>query len=341
MPEVPAPHAVDASPHWVIPFASSLSEPCQHALERLRPPDALPRLSQLLARMQALSRIEGDEYALAMPHERLLAQAMGWSEADGLQPWGAWWATQDGLSLPTDRCWALLSPGHWLMGREHFTLLDPAGLGLGEPESRELMQALQPFFEEDGWSLQWGAATRWYASHPELDGLSTASLDRVIGRNPDLWLAEDPDGHPLARKLRRLQAEAQMLLYHHPLNEGRAEAGLATVNSFWVSGVGRAPSRMHHPDHMVVVDALRAPMLAGDMPAWLDAWQRVDREVLPAVLSAVDQGGAPLLTLCGERHAVTWGVGAGAGLGERLLGGLKRLAGRSVRPSPAEALIAL
>lgn len=341
MPAVPAPNVDGASPHWVIPFAASLSEACQHALTRLRSPQALPQLCRLLGRMQATSRLEGGEYALVMPHERLLAQEMGWAEADGLQPWASWWAAQDGMDLATDRCWALLSPGHWLMGREHFTLLDPAGLGLGEAESKTLMQALKPYFEEDGWQLLWGAATRWYASHPDLDGLSTASLDRVIGRNPDLWLAEDPDGHPLARKLRRLQAEAQMLLYHHPLNEARSDAGLATVNSFWVSGVGRRPARLTLPAGTEVVDALRSPMLAGDMPAWLEAWHHVDSEVLPAVLAALDQGLAPRLTLCGERHAVTWGVVAHAGLGARLLGGLKRLAGRGAHTDVADTLAQL
>lgn len=330
-----------ATSHWVIPFAASLSEPCQHALTRLKDPTALPRLSQLLDRLPPMARLEGDEYALAMPHERLLAHALGWQEPGGLQPWGAWWAAQDGLTLPADRCWALLSPGHWLMGRDHLTLLDPAGLGLGDDESRALLDALRPFFEEDGWTLQWGAATRWYASHPDLDGLSTASLERVIGRNPDLWLAEDPDGHPLARKLRRLQAEAQMLLYNHPLNERRSEAGLATINSFWVSGCGRppaTPAALTLPAHLRVVDDLRTPLLADDMPQWLEAWQHIDAQVLPEVQSALDAGQAVKLTLCGERHAVTFGPAAKPGLTARLLTSLRRIGGRTTHASPAACL---
>ncbi|MBU0916991.1 hypothetical protein [Aquabacterium parvum] len=340
----PAP-AVDApTRHWVIPFAASLSEPCQHALTRLKDATALPRLSELLGRLQPVARLEGDEYALAMPHERLLARELGWPEPDGLQPWAAWWARQDGLTLPADRCWALLSPGHWLMGRDHLTLLDPAGLGLSDDESRALLEALRPFFEEDGWTLQWGAATRWYASHAELGGLSTASLERVIGRNPDLWLAEDPDGHPLARKLRRLQAEAQMLLYNHPLNERRSEAGLATVNSFWVSGCGHPPAdpgALTLPTHLRVVDELRAPLLADDMPLWLQAWRHIDAEVLPAVLSALDAGQAVQLTLCGERHALTFGPGAKPGLVSRWASGLKRLVGHAPQASPAACLAEL
>lgn len=338
---VPATAAAERTPHWVIPFAASLSEPCQHALTRLKDAAALPRLSALLERLQPVARLEGDEYALAMPHERLLAGALGWSEPDGLQPWAAWWAAQDGLQLPPDRCWALLSPGHWLMGRDHLTLLDPASLGLTDDESRALLEALRPFFEEDGWTLQWGAATRWYASHPDLDGLSTASLERVIGRNPDLWLAEDPDGHPLARKLRRLQAEAQMLLYNHPLNERRSEAGLATVNSFWVSGCGRPPANLALPAGLRVIDDLRAPLLADDMPLWLQAWQHIDAHVLPEALAALDAGGSVKLTLCGERHAVTFGQMGKPGLAERLLGGLRKLSGRATQASPSATLVEL
>lgn len=335
------PVAAKATSHWVIPFASSLSEPCQHALTRLKAPATLPCLSTLLDRMQAVARLAGDEYALAMPHERVLAGELGWTEPEGLQPWGAWWAARDGLALPADRCWALLSPGHWLMGRDHLTLLDPTGLGLSDDESCALLEALRPFFEEDGWTLRWGAATRWYASHPELDGLSTASLERVIGRNPDLWLAEDPDGHPLARKLRRLQAEAQMLLYNHPLNERRSEAGLATVNSFWVSGCGRppaSPASLTLPAHLRVIDELRTPLLADDMPLWLEAWQHIDTHVLPEVLSALDAGQAVKLTLCGERHAVTFGPSPKPGLATRLMTRLRHMGGPVHRHSPAVCL---
>lgn len=343
-PDPAAATAHEATSHWVIPFASSLSEPCQHALTRLKDATSLPRLSSLLDRLQPVARLDGDEYALAMPHERLLASELGWpapGNTEGLQPWAAWWAAQDGIALPAERCWALLSPGHWLMGRDHLTLLDPATLGLGDDESRALLETLRPFFEEDGWTLQWGAATRWYASHPDLDGLSTASLERVIGRNPDLWLAEDPDGHPLARKLRRLQAEAQMLLYNHPLNERRSEAGLATVNSFWVSGCGRPPAdplALTLPAHLRVVDDLRAPLLADDMPLWLEAWQHIDAHVLPGVLASLDAGRAVKLTLCGERHAVTFAPGAKLGLAARLMSGLRQLGGRTTHASPAACL---
>ncbi|MEY4767110.1 MAG: hypothetical protein RI907_3783 [Pseudomonadota bacterium] len=295
--------------HLIVPFAASLSEPCQHALTRLAPggDTALPHLSALLAGVAAHDAVTDDEYALHLPHERVLAQAMGWpAGADGTLPWASWWAAQDGLALPPGETWALLSPGHWLMGRDHLTLIDPAQLQLTEGESRALFDAVAPFFESDGWTLRFGAPSRWYATHPTLTGLPTASLDRVIGRNPDVWLTD----HPQARVLRRLQAEAQMLWYQHPLHDERQSRGLLPVNSFWVSGCGvvREPA----PLQATVLTDLRAPLLADDMPAWLDAWQALDAGPLAEAHAALDAGQPVTLTLCGERHARTWAHTAAA-----------------------------
>lgn len=302
--------------HWIVPFASSLSEPCQQALADMGA-SALPRLRRVLAQCREVSRLPGDEYALSMPHERVLAQTMGWpAPEDGLLPWSAWWAAQDGLTLDPLRPWGLLSPGHWLMGRDHLTLLDPDALTLDDVSSKALFDAVRPLFEEDGWTLLWGAPQRWYAAHDSLAGLPTASLDRVIGRNPDVWLND----HPQARVLRRLQSEVQMLLYQHPVNDARAAQGLPTVNSFWLSGCGHPPPQTALPSGVRLVNTLRTPLLADDMPAWRAAWQALDDTVMAEAEAAVQAGHPFLLTLCGERQALTLGpVGASSGLGGRLL----------------------
>lgn len=330
MPDQVTAHPARHGRHWVLPFASSLSEPCQHALPRLAAAQALPHFSHLLGRLREAERLEGDEYALSMPHERVLAASMGWPTQDGLMPWAAWWAAQDGIALHSapnsdqsePQPWGLLSPGHWLMGRDHLTLLDPATLGLSEAESLTLFEAIRPLFTEDGWTLSWGTPQRWYATHPSLAGLPTASLDRVIGRNPDLWLTE----HPQARMVRRLQSEVQMLLYQHPVNDAREAAGLATVNSFWLSGCGAVPARTALPDHIQLMDDLRAPMLADDMPLWLDAWSHLDATLFPQINAALDAGEPIRFTLCGERHAVTLTPAPATGLGQRLWRAVKQLA---------------
>ena len=319
-----------AAHHWVIAGASSLSEPCQQVLSLLDGPTAsplalpaLPHLRALLSQLEVHARQEGDEYALSMPHERLLAQTWGWPHGDGHIPWAAWWARQDGVELDDTAAWALLSPGHWLMGRDHLTVVDPAVLTLSDDDSRALMATVQPYFEEDGWTLRWGAADRWYAAHPSLNDYPSASLDRVVGRNPDVWLTD----HPQARGVRRLQSEVQMLLYNHPVNDAREAQGLLSINSFWLSGAGRLPTGWSDaPSGPRLIDALKPALLGDDMPGWLQALEALDNTVLAEVATLVEAGEPVRLTLCGERHAVTlanrtaqgWWSRARAALGNRL-----------------------
>lgn len=278
--------------HLVIPFAAPLSEAGQHALGEL----ALPALDALLGRLTADLLNEGDEYQLSPPHERVLARALGWRGADGALPWAARSAVADGLDTG-DLAWGLLSPVHWQIGREHLTMDDPESLALDAAESRAAFDAVRPLFESEGWLCAWGAPTRWYVAHETLADLPTASLDRVIGRNPDLWMPE----HPAARFVKRLQNEVQMLLYTHALNDAREATGRDVLNSFWLSGCGT-----HQPDRGEVprvLDALRAPALREDWAAWSEAWRTLDGGPLREALAHARRGEALRLSLCGERHA--------------------------------------
>jgi len=283
--------------HWVIPFAGALSPAAAEAATAL----ALPQLERLLALLTPGAGDEGDAYALTPPHERALAAAWGWpAAADGLLPLAAEAARADGLQPADDgRGWALLSPTHWHLGTEQVSLANPAELALDEAEARALFDTLRPLAEDDGLALLWGAPTRWYLVHERLATLPTASIDRVVGRNVDLWL----NTHPDARPFRRLQAEAQMLWHTHPLNEAREARGQLPVNSFWLSGTGRTapPARR---DGLVLADALRAPALAEDGAAWAAAWAALDAGPVADALRRAEQGQPVSLTLCGERHAL-------------------------------------
>lgn len=278
--------------HIVIPFAAPLSEAGQHALGEL----TLPALDALLGRLTADPLNEGDEYQLSPPHERVLARALGWRGADGALPWAARAAAADGLDTG-DLAWGLLSPVHWQIGREHLTMDDPESLALDADESRAAFDAVRPLFESEGWLCAWGAPTRWYVAHETLAELPTASLDRVIGRNPDLWMPE----HPAARFVKRLQNEVQMLLYTHALNDAREATGRDVLNSFWLSGCGtHQPDRGEAPR---VLDALRAPALREDWAAWSEAWRALEGGPLREALAHARRGEALRLSLCGERHA--------------------------------------
>ena len=276
--------------HLLVPFASDDSEACRHVLRDL----ALPNLSRLLARLEPAARDDGPAASFSPPHERALAAARGWHGGDGALPFGAQAARADG-SDETDRAWGLLSPAHWLLGRDHATMLDPAELRLSETESRSLFGAVRPLFESEGFATFWGAPERWYVGRVDLEGFATASLDRVVGRNVDGWLGETRS--PVGRLVRRLQSEAQLVFHAHPVNESRESRGEAVVNSFWLSGCGKAQpiDALAEPS----VDAsLRPALLAGDWAAWAEAWQRLDA----GAIAEADRSDATM-TLCGERSA--------------------------------------
>ena len=281
--------------HLLIPFAAPLSESGRAAVRGVQ----LPRLAALLGLLQLQNRDDGDESSLSPPHERALAREFGFTGADGALPWAAHAAAADGMAVGT-QAWGQLTPVHWHLGADHVSLADPAGLMLDAPSSRAFFDAVSDLFTSEGYGLAFGSASRWYAAHESLAALSTASLDRVIGRNVQSWLGKDP----AARRMRRLQSEVQMRLHTHALNDQRQAQGLLPVNSFWLSGCGVAQPAQ--ASDVQVDERLRTPALADDWVAWCKAWQTLDGGPLAELLSAVQAGQSASLTLCGERSAATW-----------------------------------
>jgi hypothetical protein len=280
--------------HLMIPFASVASEAGQQALHALH----LPHLDRLLSLLAEAERDRGDAFSLSPPHERAFARAIGLAGADGVLPWAALSAADDGVA-PNDLAWGLLTPVHWQLGSDGVRQLDPQLLQLDERASRALCDAVRELFAREGWSLTYGAPLRWYAAHEWLDALPCASLDRVTGRDVDHWLSP----HPTAQRVRRLQNEVQMLLYTHPINDEREARGALSVNSFWLSGCGRRQA-VSQPADLRIDDRLRNPALAADWPAWVEAWHALDAGPLRTALDAV-QADVPLrLTFCGERDAL-------------------------------------
>ncbi len=286
----------------------------------------LPHLHALLKQLTPGLRDEGNEYQLSAPHERARARHLGWHGADGALPWAAWQARQDGIDT-LDLAWATITPLHWHMGGEHLSVVAPEALALAADESQALFDAVRPLFEDDGWILVWQHPTRWYAAHECLRDLPTASLDRVVGRNPDLWM---PD-HPQARTIRRLQSEVQMVWYTHPVNEEREARRQLPVNSFWLSGCGTYQPPTGEPPQWLA--DLSEPALSGNWAAWASAWQSLDAGALAQALDTARCGHELSITLCGERHAQTWH--------NRPSGWLSRWARTWHRPDVAATLISL
>jgi hypothetical protein len=276
--------------HLLIPFASALSESATQVLRDL----ALPNLAQLLARLTLAERDDADAFTLSPPHERAWAHAQGWRGADGCLPFAAHAAAADGIEVG-NLAWGLVTPAHWHVGRDHVTLADPAALNLSADESRAAFGAVRELFESEGFRVEWGATLRWYVAHDRLAELPTASLDRVIGRNVELWMRGTQD-----KLIRRLQSELQLLLYPHPLNDEREQRGELTLNSFWLSGCGRGQPA---PAEVRVNATLRGPLLAEDWAAWAQAWQALDADDAALCLAAARADEPVTLTLCGDRGA--------------------------------------
>lgn len=279
--------------HLLIPFAFCLTEGCASALLPLK----LPQLDQLLTRLTPDAPDAGDAFSLSTPHERALARSLGLPVQDGLIPWAAHHAHTDGAA-------AFITPCHWQIGSHQIAMGDLPLADFSEAESRALLAAMQPYFEEDGITLDFDSTHRWLAHSPLFDGIATASLDRIMGRNLENWMPRDANAAPL----RRLQNEMQMLLYTHPVNEARSARRVLPVNSFWVSGTGRlnSPQPTASTSPPIVIDTLRQAALKEDWAAWAHAWQQLDAHECAALRTAMDHGQTVQLTLCGERHAHTF-----------------------------------
>jgi len=278
--------------HLLIPFAFCSSEGCAQALPKLN----LPHLTHLLSRLAPQPPDTADLFSLSTPHERAMARAMGMPVQDGLIPWAA-------LQAHAIGAWGLITPCHLQVATNHITMSGQALPDFSEEESRTLMAAMQPYFEEDGIRLRYENPMLWLAQGDIFNGLATASLDRVAGRNVEHWMPRSAQAAPL----RRLQNEMQMLLYTHPVNDARAARGVLPVNSFWLSGTGSLTTvRTPTTTDPKVLDQLRAPALTEDWAAWSQAWQALDTTECAALLQAIDQGHPVQLTLCGEASAQTF-----------------------------------
>jgi hypothetical protein len=268
------------SSHAVIAYASPSAEDFQSAISALY----LPHLQKLLAALTCVAQSNlapesGTHFQnILMPHESCLS-------AWGLSPeWGE------------SVC---ITPCHWQVGMNEVVMLNPSETGLSEEESRALLKAFQPYFEEDGLHATYESPLRWRATGALFKDLPLASLDRVIGSNVNAWMPNAT--HPRqSRQLQRLQSEMQMLLYQHPVNDLRSQQGKWTVNSFWVH---REIQQLFSPSLPAQVHmTLRAPAFDKQTQAWCQAWQHLDTTVCQPLLNTLQSGQEVSLTLCGDHH---------------------------------------
>ena len=275
--------------HWVIAYAAPESEALRAAMNNALDTLYLPNLQKLLRRMACVSKLsttpEGVS-AFLMPHESA-PQLMGARPLLGKE--------------------AIMTPCHWQVGMNEVILLNPKELALNENESRQLLSAIQPYFEEDGLQVVYESPLVWRVTGDLLDGLPLASIDRVVGQNIKPWMPE----HQRAKTLQRLQSEMQMLLYQHPVNDERSLKGRWTVNSFWLH---RRLEQLYpdSADFGVALD-LRETVEPFNAKLWQQAWQHLDATLCTSLYQALDQNHEISLSLCSEtawRHyrpqAASW-----------------------------------
>lgn len=278
----------------LIPYAHVNDTGCVQAAKPL----LLPNLAQLLRHLSLAQTVTGSADDLSPPHERQLARLLGLTPVDGRIPWAALELAQTGQA-PGEQAHAWITPAHWQVGVDHILMRDPQSMALQEAESRALMQAMVPYFAQDGMALAFHDTGRWLASGPLLADLASASLDRVLGVDVSGWMPAKP-------ALRRLQNEMQMLLYTHPVNDERLARGQEAVNSFWISGSGSFSGLPPSAPAPTLADGLRRHALQGDWAAWAGCWQEIDRTACAALLAEVRAGRDATLILCSERNALVF-----------------------------------
>lgn len=135
---------------------------------------------------------------------------------------------------------ACLQPVHFHATRDHLVLLGQSQVNLTASESAQLLQAALPFIEEDFESpLLFNGGNDWFIQAGPFTSLATHSVDQAHGRNIDWWMPRDIDQEGVAKRWRKLQNEIQMLWHVDPTNEERTARGLPSINSLWISGIGK------------------------------------------------------------------------------------------------------
>jgi len=135
---------------------------------------------------------------------------------------------------------ACLQPVHLHATRDHLILMGQNQIDLTQTESAELLKAALPLIEEDFQSsILLQGQHYWFIPAGPFTSLESYSVDQAHGRNIDWWMPRDTSEDGIAKRWRKLQNEIQMLWHIDPVNETRAQHGMPSINSLWISGIGR------------------------------------------------------------------------------------------------------
>ena len=243
------------------------------------------RFTLMLAGEDALdTQSNGDRPFKGLPHERFLL-----GDLVPIAP--ILLLGQSSLTVNPNQEIACLQPVHLHATRDHLILMSQNQINLTESESSELLKTALPFIEEDFQSpVLFHDQHYWFIPAGPFSSLASYSVDQAHGRNIDWWMPRDTNEEGVAKRWRKLQNEIQMLWHIGSVNEEREQGGLPSINSLWISGIGKlndvqAPqtiksSRGVYGEHSLLAglakylnapysETIKAGELAGAF-AWLD-----------------------------------------------------------------------
>jgi hypothetical protein len=288
--------------HIVLSHALPDGPNCKALLARPEFPP-LPHLHKLFTLLARGDVIHAKPSDLTPLHESLAYAHF--HAADGLLPLGALAAQAAGLD--GSAAWGLLTLCHLQAQSDHVAMREPDELALDALECEALVQAMRPYFLEDGLRLYPQRPGQWLVCGEPLRDLPTASLERVRGQAVDPWM---PQGER-ARPLRRLQNEMQMLLYTHPVNDSRAARGQTPVNAFWLCGTGSLPPNIpSKPTATLLLSELRDSALQDDAWRWTQTLIALDADHAAQWLAQAENDAAFCISMCGSQQAHSYTIQA-------------------------------
>ncbi|TNC96045.1 MAG: 2,3-bisphosphoglycerate-independent phosphoglycerate mutase [Gallionellaceae bacterium] len=280
------------------------------AMQRISAGLKLPFLSKILARSDQTNALHRElEDGLC---ETFGAQAFApiRAAADGLEVGSAYWMCVDPIHLELQQSQVILQPE----------------VKCGAEESAALCVALNQHFSQDGITFIAPHPQRWYIHSDGGADVQTTPLRVASWRDVKPYQPQGAD----ALRWRSFSNEIQMLLHGHVINQGREARGMQAINSVWLWGGGCANDiktkvgaiggdeslsspfakvaaipycssladmlRVECEAGVWVESALATAWQRGDLYAWRDAMEWVERELAQPLWMAIEQGRLQTLT---------------------------------------------
>ena len=232
-----------------------------------------------------------------LPHERFLLGGMA-----PIAP--VLLLGQASLAVNPSQEIACLQPVHLHATRDHLILMSQNQIDLTEVESSQLLKVALPFIEEDFQGpVLFQNNHYWFIQAGPFASLASYSVDQAHGRNIDWWMPHDTHEEGIAKRWRKLQNEIQMLWHIDPVNEAREQGGLPSINSLWISGIGKlndiqAPtaimqSQQIYGDHPLLIGLAKYlkiphhPLISSEVLAGAFAWLEQPEAMWPQLNKAL------------------------------------------------------